>query len=678
MKLAQGGLDMSQKSLLRPTVIVLWNVVFIGAILIGIRGWTSPAQASPTFPRTAASLQANGVITGIVFANDTGLPIVASVEVVAAQSGIRLGYWNSVENGYSLTLPPGVYKLAAYDDPYCPKHYIPQWYADQPDSQNGMAITVTSGSIITDINFSLVPGADIQGTVTTLDTHIPIPDVDVFMPQHSGSCAATDGNGAYSVGGLPNGQTTLYFRPWSFNWTRDYVGEDRVVAVIAPLTYTVDVTLVKGGQISGRVIDDHGDGLGGADAGVIQIEPAPYYYSWSTNTDAQGYYTIAGLPTGEYYAKFSLEGGWFDWPPYDYIRATYHDKPYNALGDPISVTVGEVTPHIDQVLLHGSQFAGKVTDASTGLPMDDVYITVYDLVGNLVSTGYTIPGGGPNGPGTYTTTPGLPSGSYRLRFVSGENNFPYQSYAYQFYRNQTTLASANPITVTARQKISGVNASLAPGGRITGTVTGTIVPPSGCVVEVYDVNGWQAGRVVIDDTGAYVASHLPTGRYRVKFTVFPPWDYPPCPYASQYYNNKTTLDQADWITVTVPTTTADIDAVMALPTPPETVSITGPVTGVTVVPVKFSATVGPLSATQPMTYVWSASELSDVVHYKEGYQDDIQFSWPTTGTKFITVTASNVSGSVTSNFTVTLKPAFQILLLPMFNGYYVPSSQLTP
>jgi len=364
----------------------------------------------------------------------------------------------------------------------------------------------------------------------------------------------------------------------------------------------------------------------------------------------------------------------FDWPPADYIPITYHDKPYPAPGDMVSVTVSEVTPNINQVLVHGSQFAGRLTASDTGLPMSNMDVNVFDNNGNSVSTGYTLPDG------TYTTTPGLPSGNYRIQFSPPFNNIngcsQYGFYAYQFYRNKSTLATADPITLIAPQKISGVDAQLDPGGHISGTVIAadTLLPLECIDIEIYDIDGQKIWPPTgTGPTGAYVTPGLPTGQYRVKFIG---WG----PYATQYYNNKTTLDQADWITVTTPFTTTNINAMLALlvPTPPDMISITGPVTGVTVVPVNFSAAVGPLSATQPMTYVWSASGLSNVIHFKEGYQDDVQFSWPTTGTKFITVTVSNVSGSVTSNFTVTLEPAFQILLLQMFNGYYVPSSQLTP
>jgi parallel beta-helix repeat protein len=83
------------------------------------------------------------------------------------------------------------------------------------------------------------------------------------------------------------------------------------------------------------------------------------------------------------------------------------------------------------------------------------------------------------------------------------------------------------------------------------------------------------------------------------------------------------------------------------------VTVSGPTTGTVNAPYVFIATVSPLTATQPITYVWQASGQSPVT-YVDGLSSTDTFTWSTTGTQVITVTASNVCGSAKANHTITI------------------------
>ncbi len=80
--------------------------------------------------------------------------------------------------------------------------------------------------------------------------------------------------------------------------------------------------------------------------------------------------------------------------------------------------------------------------------------------------------------------------------------------------------------------------------------------------------------------------------------------------------------------------------------PPTTVLIDGPSEGAVDTPYTFTASVNPLTATQPITYLWQATGQSDVRHLN-GLSDTIVLTWMagTTGTQWITATASNDSGA---------------------------------
>jgi parallel beta-helix repeat protein len=83
------------------------------------------------------------------------------------------------------------------------------------------------------------------------------------------------------------------------------------------------------------------------------------------------------------------------------------------------------------------------------------------------------------------------------------------------------------------------------------------------------------------------------------------------------------------------------------------VSITGPITGQIGSNYTFTATVSPPTATIPITYVWEATDQAQVIH-NAGITNSVTFGWNTSGTKFITVSATNASGSVSDRYTIII------------------------
>jgi len=91
------------------------------------------------------------------------------------------------------------------------------------------------------------------------------------------------------------------------------------------------------------------------------------------------------------------------------------------------------------------------------------------------------------------------------------------------------------------------------------------------------------------------------------------------------------------------------------------VDITGPVTGTAGTACVFTATAAPPTANLPITYTWSpqpaAGQSSAMVTY----------TWMTTGTKAITVTAENCGGVASSDpYTITIAaPPWRYVYLPL-------------
>jgi hypothetical protein len=76
----------------------------------------------------------------------------------------------------------------------------------------------------------------------------------------------------------------------------------------------------------------------------------------------------------------------------------------------------------------------------------------------------------------------------------------------------------------------------------------------------------------------------------------------------------------------------------------------------------FVASVSPISATLPITYTWEATDQT-LQTVRGGVTNDINYSWPLTGTKHITVTVDNGIGSpVPGYYSVTVKNEVSIYL----------------
>jgi len=85
------------------------------------------------------------------------------------------------------------------------------------------------------------------------------------------------------------------------------------------------------------------------------------------------------------------------------------------------------------------------------------------------------------------------------------------------------------------------------------------------------------------------------------------------------------------------------------------VDISGPTTGCVQTPYTFTASISPVTAVQPITYIWQATGYDDVVtHTNGGLSDTTPFTWTTGGTRAITVTAMNRLSTVINTHFITI------------------------
>ena len=235
----------------------------------------------------------------------------------------------------------------------------------------------------------------------------------------------------------------------------------------------------------------------------------------------------------------------------------------------------------------GGQITGTVTDNATKAALAGICVQADDSSGGEVASTQT------NSSGVYTLS-ALPTSSYHVVFAdcaAGPDNAG--THVTQYYNAKATLASADPIAVTAGMTTSGIKAAMVTHGQITGTLTdsATGAPLAGICLDVFDSGGGITAQSSTNANGVYTTIPLPSGSYRVGFDL----GCGDSTYAAQSYNGRATLAGADPVTVTDGTTTSRINAALVAvngSAPPPSVA-TGSASGVRTGSATVSGTVNP-------------------------------------------------------------------------------------
>jgi len=368
-------------------------------------------------------------------------------------------------------------------------------------------------------NFDLTvePTRGISGTVTQQETGSPVSGANVTIYDQYGYYVAGIGTGAdgtYMVGGLAAGDyyvqagadgliTELYDGVVCSSFSSCYPAYDGTpVTVGTGFTTGIDFALGVSGALSGTVTATAtGDPL------------SVYLRLYSVTGDfldslysggGSGFYEISGLPTGKYFVVAS---------EYDYLREVYDDIPCPDWCDPttgteIAVTNGATVTGIDFSLEHLGTVTGTLIDAITGDPVSGQGVAAYASDGSSGGRVYTATDG------TYQTR-GLLSGTYFVRTETGSHQDEVYDDIVCEPSCDTSIGS--PVVVALDTTVTGIDFSLVPFGKISGTVleTGTGDPVDGQRVKLYGLAGSFSNETYTAADGSYTFDSLPTGTYAV-------------------------------------------------------------------------------------------------------------------------------------------------------------------
>ena len=445
-------------------------------------------------------------------------------------------------------LAAGTYRVEAFAPQ---RGLVSQFYSSTRRWSEATPVSVSSGTTTPDIDFVLVAGGGISGIVTRQSDGTPVINADVWANSYDGggggSGARTDVSGRYAISGIGAGDYRVQVSPSRtqdpdlsgefFSSTTSWDDAARVTVVAGTTTRDIDFKLAAGGSISGRVVKASGGQ--GVDRAFVWAELYNCCGGNGAETDSDGYFTIVGLPAGDYRVQaHGREGSGL-------VSQFYSSTSQWSQATPVSVVAGTTTPNVNFSLTGGGSISGKVVLADSGDPVvnAEVRANTFACCGGGGGTRTDING-------EYTVS-GLAAGTYIVEALH-----PKLGLAKQYYSSTSSFSQATSVTVAVGTTTVNINFALTAGGSISGRVIresdGTAVANADVWAGEYDCCGGNGVRT--DSNGDYIIRGLAGGDYRVQASV------PSDPgLVMEFFSSTLDWQNAARVTVTAGTTTAGID-----------------------------------------------------------------------------------------------------------------------
>jgi len=336
-----------------------------------------------------------------------------------------------------------------------------------------MLAAVAAACAVAALGAGSAAAATIFGNVSDEVTHLGIAGVEVCLrPPIFDDCALTDSSGGYSIGEIPAGQYLLYFSAGGNNlpFVSEFY-EDKSSSFDAdPITLSssetrqVDAELARGGAISGTLTDED-DGKPVANMAACASGQGDSSER-CVRSDSNGQYQINGLPSGEYVVEYE------SWNQANYLEELYDNTSVLAQATRVTVAAPGTTTGIDAELAKGAQISGHVSQASTGLPMPEVFVCAQQSApGEHSQCDMT------DADGNYALL-ALPAGTYLVAFEPQHAWF--SPAAAQWWRGAATREEATPIVIAPPEAVTGIDGQIgepAPAQGAAPATAATVVPP---------------------------------------------------------------------------------------------------------------------------------------------------------------------------------------------------------
>ncbi len=458
---------------------------------------------------------------------------------------------------YTITsLPPGEFALDLAPAP----PYASEWLGGATEIGAADTVRTRAGLAVSAPAAAVARGATISGRVVDAATRAPIEEAEVCVdvPEIvvAPPCASSDGDGEYSLTGVPAGsypvgaetQTRSYL-PQVYSGASELRGANFVTVSSGDERADIDFALTTGARLTGRVTSAASK-LGVKEVDVCAEDPEQERFIGPecATTNGNGEYEVQHLAPGEYVVSFETNNT-------EYARQVYSGKTLFDEGNEVSVTGTGTYTHVDAELQLGGKISGTVTAA--GQPAEAV-----EACALSVDDGQFLGCDRTSAAGTYTIRD-LPSGLYKVDF--GES-FDRPNLAPQFFADKAQYDEADTVSVVAGTVTTEVNAAMSPGGRIEGTILDSAdgLPVQGAAACLYEFGDFDCATTRAN--GSYTLAGL--GAATADRIEFVSGVFLETPFADQFYNGGATSAEATPVGVAPGGTTDGIDAGLALTASP--------------------------------------------------------------------------------------------------------------
>jgi len=412
------------------------------------------------------TLVQGGFLAGVV-TSTSGAPLPSMTVAAYNADGTRRGFTTTDANGaYHLTVPPGTFDVAAYDNAL----------AYQPDVAHAIVVAAAS---TTTTDFKLTASAILAGTVTDAATAKPLAAMTVAAYDANGillATAPTDASGHYRLLLAPASIRIVVFDPagvYAPFFGASSFDNEQAISLASGATSTVNARLVIAGKFVGHITDASTQApLSGITVAAFNDDGTKFT---SAITDGNGVYTLVVQPSGYRIGAYDTT--------LQYARRFYPNITTFSSAPHWTAFASQSTT-INLALPRGARISGQVSASGSVLPA--MTVGAYDAAGQLVTSATT------DANGNYAMV--VDGGSYALAAFD-----PAFTYA----------TSTTNIAAVAGQSLGNENFSLVPGAHLSGTVmsngvkSGSLVPLAGMLAAVYDASGFRAAWAVTRSNGTF-------------------------------------------------------------------------------------------------------------------------------------------------------------------------------
>ena len=402
------------------------------------------------------------------------------------------------------------------------------WAPDAASRDDATPLVLDAGETVTDVTITVLTGGTISGTVLLDGPDGPQPAPDLCVEAEgwtSWASTTTDADGAYELVGLAGpdyrvrvlncpGEETSIVAQW---WDGVVSYSDATPIEVEPgLAVTdVDFLVTEAASISGTV---RGEGTEPGTAGptlpdmCVRVEGVDGA-SWWGMTDANGVYTVEGLPGGDFRVRADDCGE-------REVLARYHpSERHQDDASTVTVAAGDHVPDVDVVLPPAGSISGTIDVEPAG--DGEACLSARGDEGS----GFTVV----QVPGEYRVG-GLEAGTYELEaFECGDGDL-----LSTWYPGTSDPNEAATIDVGPGANVTGRDLTMQVGGRIVGQVTAADGSEVVGFCATASPQAHQRSRTgALEDDGSFVVPQLHPGDHELRFH--------PCGYSDEPHSNLVSM-----------------------------------------------------------------------------------------------------------------------------------------